>query len=121
MLYSKAVNFPNEAASGSQTNNGQTSPAIFKRIVETDKTAARECLEAHGNLVWALAKKLTRSTEEAETATLEIFLDIWKCAYRFDSTKHDETDFVILIARRWLIKRMAKSALLISAENSTSN
>lgn len=127
MLYSKAVNSPNEAVSNSrmkkvsasQTTDGQKSPTILQRIAEADRTAADECINKHGKLVWALAKQFTASTAEAETATLEIFLDLWKCADRFDSVNCEETDFIILIARRWLIKQKMK-AVLASATTLTS-
>lgn len=88
-----------------QTNQSTESSAIFQKIAKADKTAIKNCIDAYGNLVWALARKYTDSLEEAETATQEIFLDIWRYAGRCDSTKFDETVFIFLIARRRLIKR----------------
>lgn len=79
---------------------------ILKRVANADKTAVKNCIDAYGNLVWALAKKYTDSPEEAETAAQEIFLDIWKYAGRCDSTRFDEAAFVFLIAKRRLIKRL---------------
>lgn len=113
MLDDNAVNSINNAVSSSrtkefavsQTNAGQKSRTMFQRIAEADATAVRECLDVHGKLVWALAKQFTSSTDKAETAAREIFLDLWKHAARFDSSAHNETDFIILIARRWLILR----------------
>lgn len=98
---------------------GQNPSTLFQRIAEGDKTAVPECLDAHGNLVWAAAKKLTRSIAEAETAAQEIFLDLWNHAARFDSAKHDETEFVNLIVRRWLLKKLMKSSA-VSTANSAS-
>ena len=89
-----------------QTNPSVESLAILQRIAKADKTAAKDCVDAYGNLVWAMARKYTDSLEEAETATLEIFRDIWKYAGRCDSTKFDEVTFIALIARRRLIKRL---------------
>ena len=97
--------------SAQQTKQAVGSLTILQRIAEADKSAVEECLDKHGNLVWALAKKFTDSIEEAETATQEIFLDIWKCAKRFDSSKHEETDFIILIVCRWLFKRKMNLSL----------
>jgi len=105
MLFSKVVNSPTEAVLFNQTTAGQKSPAVFQRNAAADMTAVRECLNSHGNLVWALARKYTDSLEEAEIATQEIFLDIWRYAGRCDSTNFDETVFIFLIARRRLIKR----------------
>ncbi len=114
MLYSKAVNFLNETDSiGGNAKmisvdrmvEEQKPATILRRIAARDKTAVAECLNKHGSLIWALAKQFTASHEEAEAATQEIFLDLWKCAERFDSAKCEETDFIVLITRRWLIKR----------------
>ncbi len=49
---------------------------ILQRIAERDKTAVKDCIDTYGNFIWALARKLTRSREEAARATEEIFTDI---------------------------------------------
>lgn len=89
-----------------QTNLSSESSAILQRIGKTDKTAVKDCIDTYGNLVWALARKYTDSLEEAEAATQEIFLDIWRYAGRCDSTKFDKVTFIFLIARRRLIIRL---------------
>lgn len=90
-----------------QEINQRTIPlSLFQRIAGKDKTAVKDCIDTYGNFIWALARKFTASTEEAETATEEIFLDIWRYAGRFDSTKFDEAAFIALVAHRRLIKRL---------------
>lgn len=89
-----------------QTNPSTESSAILQRIRRRDKTAVKDCIETYGNLVWALARKYTDSLEEAETATQEIFFDIWRNGGRCDPTKSDEADFIYLIARRRLNIRL---------------
>lgn len=78
--------------------------SIFQRIAEKDKTAAQDCVDTYGNFIWALAKKFTNSTEEAEVAVQEIFIDIWRYAEHGDKTQSAETILIALIARRRLIK-----------------
>lgn len=80
--------------------------AIIERLGRADQTAVKECIDTYGNSVWTLAKKYTDSPEEAEAATCEIFIDIWRYAGRYDSTKFDEITFIFLIARRRLNKRL---------------
>jgi RNA polymerase sigma-70 factor (ECF subfamily) len=63
----------------------------------------RECLARYGGLVWSLARRHTRSIEEAEDATQEVFLDLWKSASRYDASIASETAFIAMIARRRLI------------------
>ncbi len=89
-----------------QTERNTESLTILQRITEANRTAAQDCIETYGDLVWALARKYTDSSEEAETAAEEIFLDVWRYAARFDTTKFDEPVFVFLLARRRLIKRL---------------
>lgn len=78
---------------------------ILQRIAKKDRTAVTDCLDAYGDLIWTIAKKLTASTKEAEDATQEIFKDIWQYAGRYDSQEFTESVFIMLIAHRHLIKR----------------
>jgi len=84
-----------------QRNN---SSAILQRIAQRDKTALKESIASYGNLIWAMAKKFTDSTEDAEAVTQEIFLNIWRYAARFEETNFDELLFITIIARRQLSK-----------------
>jgi len=90
----------------SQTNSSPSPLSILQRIAETDKTAVKDCIDAYGSLVWALARKYTDSAEEAENATLEIFADIWKYVGRYNPIRFDEATFIFLITRRRLTKRL---------------
>ncbi len=75
---------------------------ILKRVASGDKSAVEDCINAYGSVIWALAKKSTDTTEEAENVVLEIFRDLWKCAERFDASEWEEINLVALIARRRL-------------------
>ncbi len=61
-----------------QTTQKTETSTILQRIAERDKTAVEDCIDAYGDFIWALARKFTASTEEAEAATEEIFIDIWR-------------------------------------------
>lgn len=90
--------------------------AILQRIAEGDQNAVQDCLKAYGGLVWSLARRMLRNSDDAEDAVQEIFLDIWKNAGRFDATQSSETTFIAMIARRRLIDRIRFSARRISAD-----
>ena len=83
--------------------------SILQRIAAKDKTAAQECLQTYGGLVWSLARRMCPNRDDAEDAVQEIFIDIWKNAERFDASQASETTFVAMIARRRLIDRLRKS------------
>ena len=79
---------------------------ILQRIGNKDRTAVEDCIDTYGNFIWALARKFTASREEAEAATQEIFIDIWRYAGRADQPQPAEDVLIALIARRRLIKQL---------------
>src|SRR5262245_44697219 len=81
---------------------------VLTRIASGDANALRECIEQFGNLVWSIARRLTRTRADAEDAVQEIFTDIWRSAARFDPGQGSETVFVATIARRRLIDRLRR-------------
>ncbi len=91
--------------------------AILKRVANGDRNAVEDCLKKYGGLVWSLARRLLRNSDEAEDAVQEIFVDIWKNAERFDETKSSETTFIAMIARRRLIDKIRYSSRRISTDS----
>jgi RNA polymerase sigma-70 factor, ECF subfamily len=91
--------------------------AILQRIAGGDAAAVQDCLDKYGGLVWSIARKMLRNTEEAEDAVQEIFIDVWKNAERFDESKSSETTYIAMIARRRLIDRIRYSTRRISADS----
>ena len=80
--------------------------SVLARISQGDHTAFSECVDRYGDLVWSLARRMTRSSADAEDATQEIFLSVWKHAARFDEQKGSEATFIATLARRALIDRL---------------
>ncbi len=76
---------------------------ILQRIAERDKTAVKDCIDTYGNFIWALARKFTRSREEAEATTEEIFIDIWRYCERARNNQSVEEKLIARIALRRLI------------------
>jgi len=62
------LNNKNNTALPTQTNQKTKSSNIFQRITNKDRTAVKDCVDADGNFIWALARKFTASCEEAEAA-----------------------------------------------------
>jgi RNA polymerase sigma-70 factor (ECF subfamily) len=86
------------------------SESVLKRIARGDERAVAECMDEFGGLVWALARRLSRTRADAEDAVQEIFTDLWRSAGRFDPQQGSEKVFVATIARRRLIDRMRRGA-----------
>jgi RNA polymerase sigma-70 factor (ECF subfamily) len=91
--------------------------AILHRIANGDANGVQDCLDKYGGLVWSIARKMLRNTDDAEDAVQEIFVDIWKNAERFDASKSSETTFIAMIARRRLIDKIRYSTRRISADS----
>lgn len=90
--------------------------AILHKIAEGDQSAVQACLKTYGGLVWSLARRMLRNSDDAEDAVQEIFVDIWKNAGRFDPSQSSETTFIAMIARRRLIDRIRFTQRRISAD-----
>jgi RNA polymerase sigma-70 factor (ECF subfamily) len=69
-------------AFAARTSQKTKTLTIFQRTAARDKTVVKDCIDIYGTFIWALAKKFTSSTEEAEAATQEIFIDIWQYSER---------------------------------------
>jgi len=77
---------------------------IFQRVANKDQTAVRDCVDTYGNFIWALARKFTASTDEAEAAAQEIFTDIWRYSECANKSQSAESVLIAQIARRQLIR-----------------
>jgi len=82
---------------------------ILPRIARGEEFAVEEFMSSYGNLVWALAKRFTNNSEDAEDAAQDIFLEVWQNAGRYDCAKSAESTFITMIARRRLIDRLRKT------------
>lgn len=91
-------------ALATQTIQQTETSTILRKIAERDKTAVKDCIDTYGNFIWALARKFTASTAEAESATEEIFIDIWRYCERARNTQSIEKKLIAMIALRRLIK-----------------
>lgn len=97
-------------ASASRRSMSATIPSrpmenLLPRIAAGEPGAVDTFLRRHSSMVWGLARRFCRSPEDAEDATQEIFVEIWKSAERFDAAQGSEVTFLMTIARRRLIDR----------------
>ena len=89
---------------------------ILQKIAAGDRASVEECLKRYSGLVWSLARRMLRNSDDAEDAVQEIFFDVWKNAAKFDESQSSETTFIAMIARRRLIDRIRFSSRRISAD-----
>jgi RNA polymerase sigma factor (sigma-70 family) len=79
---------------------------ILQRIAAGDQSAVKECMDVYGGLVWSLARRMSESAADAEDATQEVFLEVWRSAGRYQPAMGSEAVFLTTIARRRLIDRL---------------
>ncbi len=79
---------------------------VLPDVARGDRAAVQRCMARYGALVWSIARRFSPTAADAEDATQEIFLDLWRSAARFDPLRGSERVFVTMIARRRLIDRM---------------
>jgi RNA polymerase sigma factor (sigma-70 family) len=85
--------------------------SVLARVARGEAQAVRDCIDEFGGLVWAIARRMTRSRADAEDAVQEIFVDVWRSAARFDEAQGSEKVFITTIARRRLIDRMRRGRM----------
>jgi DNA-directed RNA polymerase specialized sigma24 family protein len=81
---------------------------VLKRIGNKDEIVTVDSVDAYSDFIWALAKKFTASSEEAEAAAREIFIDIWRHKECKDQAQSAEELLIGLSARRLVKYLQAK-------------
>ena len=95
---------------------------LMSRVASGDEAAISELYERFGALVFKASRQVLNSRAEAEDASQEIFVRLWKTADRFDPRRARLVTWVMLIARRHLIDRLRRKVarpevLGLEAEN----
>lgn len=93
--------------------DGFAGPPLLPQIAAGDISAVDRFVERYGGLIWSLARRMTRTSHDAEDVVQEIFIDLWKNASSFQPDRGTEVTFVSIIARRRLIDRIRKQAATV--------
>jgi RNA polymerase sigma-70 factor (ECF subfamily) len=76
----------------------------LQRVAAGDASAVRECLDAHGDLVWGMVQRYGRQGGEAERAVEAVFAELWQTASFCPDGIPGELTFVATCVRRHLIR-----------------
>lgn len=90
--------------------------SILERIASGDQAAVAQCLDRYGGLVWSVARSWSDNAADAEDATQEIFIALWKSAARYNPSVGSEAVFISTIARRRMIDRLRSKGRRPSTE-----
>jgi RNA polymerase sigma-70 factor (ECF subfamily) len=81
------------------------SMGLLARIALGEQSAFKQCMDQYGSMIWGLARRLSPTPADAEDATQDVFLHLWKNAKHFDASRGSEAIFIATLARRTLITR----------------
>ena len=93
--------------------DGFAGPPLLPQIAAGEVSAVDRFVERYGGLIWSLARKMTRTSHDAEDVVQEIFIDLWKNASTFQPERGTEVTFVSVIARRRLVDRIRKQSATV--------
>ncbi len=90
-------------------------------VARGEADAFRRALDAFGPIVWGVARTYCTNPADAEDATQEAFLKIWRVARQYDPGRGSESAFVVTVARRTVLdfrrgSRRAAATIVRGAE-----
>jgi RNA polymerase sigma-70 factor (ECF subfamily) len=79
---------------------------LVRRIAAGDQLALHALYDRTHRVVFTLVMRITRSRESAEELTLDVFLEIWRRAARYDAANGTVLGWVMNLARSRAIDRL---------------
>jgi len=87
---------------------GSPIDALLDRLAGGDHAALAEVYDRYAGLVNGLALRILRNAAEAEEVIQEVFLQIWRQAVRYDSTRGSAEAWICTIARTRALDRLRR-------------
>lgn len=113
---------PNNTRSRKSKSLDSTGPSqaeidqsLMHRVATGQAGAVDELYDRFGSLVFRMAVQVLPNRAEAEDATQEVFVRLWKTAERYDSDRAALVTWVMLLTRRHLVDKLRRGKSRISA------
>lgn len=98
-----------------------TTTSFLPLIAAGDASAVALCIDEFGGMVYSLADRYLRASGgDVDDAVQEIFIEVWRCAGRFDPKVGSEASFIATIAHRRLVdrcRRMGAGPKMVSTQH----
>lgn len=99
--HSESAAHPSGAADGPGTLEG-----LIARVARGDERSFEQLYDDVGGQVFGLVRRVLRDPAQAEEVTQEVFLEIWRTATRYDSTRGRAMTWVMTIAHARAVDRV---------------
>lgn len=96
-------------SAGSEPSTGPAAdPAdeLLRRTAAGDEAAFAALYDHVAPAVYGTVKRVVRDPAQADEVTQEAFLDVWRTAARFDSTRGSAMTWVLVVAHRRAVDRV---------------
>jgi RNA polymerase sigma-70 factor (ECF subfamily) len=80
--------------------------ALIERVAHGDADALAELYDRFASMLLALARRILGSEAEAEDVLQEVFVQVWKQAQRYQSSRSSVSTWLVLITRSRSIDRL---------------
>jgi RNA polymerase sigma-70 factor (ECF subfamily) len=83
--------------------------ALMARVAQRDESALGELYDATSRLVYGLVLRLVHERATAEDLTMEVYLQVWRTAQSYNSTRGSVNSWLITVARSRAIDYLRSS------------
>ncbi len=83
---------------------------LLERLAQSDKSALAELYDLSSAAVFGLVLRVVGDRSDAEEVTLDVYMQVWKQAERYDSSRGRVLSWLLTIARSRAIDRLRSRA-----------
>lgn len=80
--------------------------ALLSRVAQQDQAALAELYDRYARVLYSVAFKSLRSAEESEEVVLDVFVQVWRTAGRYDSAKGRVDSWLFMMTRSRVLDRL---------------
>lgn len=83
---------------------------LIRRIASQDQSALTALYDRYSQVIYALIYRMIGVAEEAEEIILDVFLQVWRTAHRYDPHKAQVNSWLFMIARSRALDRLRRQS-----------
>ena len=88
------------------TSVPETAESILQRVARGDRAAFEELYDRTSRVVYGTVRRVLRDPAQSEEVSQEVFVEIWRTAARFDTTRGGAMAWVVTMAHRRAVDRV---------------